>query len=80
MIKNKTPGTCIGLPCVGYCTGCISTQSCLKVLDYIGQLRVKIHDIETSPRTPSSEARANLRAYRESLDEMKRLRKQVDGN
>ncbi len=73
--STKTPDSCKGLPCVGYCTGCPSARDCKKVLDYIDELRVQIHDIEVSPRSPSSEMRAKLRGLREELDKMKMLRK-----
>ncbi len=73
--KTKTPDTCKGLPCKGYCTGCPSAQDCKKVLDYIDELRVQIHDIEVSPRSPSSEMRARLRGLKEELADMKMLRK-----
>ena len=73
--STKTPDTCKGLPCVGYCTGCPSAHSCTKILDYIDELRVKIHDIEVSPCSPSPEMRNGLRKYKEALTEMKMLRR-----
>ncbi len=71
--KIKTPNVCKGLPCPGYCAGCPSAHNCKKVLDYIDKLRAQIHDIEVSPRSPSSEMQAGLRAAREELAGMKKL-------